>query len=43
MVISLEFCGMMPSSSTAVLGIMVGKVNEGSCFVEVVVGVLVGK
>ena len=32
MVISLEFCGMMPSSSTAVLGIMVGKVNEGICF-----------
>ena len=44
MIISLGFCEMMLSSSTTVLGNMMGKVNEkGMCFVKVVVGALVGK
>ena len=30
-VISLSFCGIMPSSSAIVLRSMVGKVNEGVC------------
>ena len=42
-VVSLDFCGIIPGSSTIVFGNMVGKGNgEAYVFVEVVVGVLVG-
>lgn len=30
-VISLDFCGLMPSSFPIVFGNMVGKVNDGMC------------